>query len=87
MYPNQDGWLSIETVDETGQRRTVFHGRHDVHSKEAREKWYGDLIQAVREHDSSKATYKLVPMHLGRVVVSLPEKEDCATPCNAGCRH
>mmetsp|Transcript_55177 Transcript_55177/g.162204 ORF Transcript_55177/g.162204 Transcript_55177/m.162204 type:complete len:80 (+) Transcript_55177:148-387(+) len=76
MSPNKDGWLSVDTVDEAGRRVTVFHGCHDVHSEEAVDRWMRDLLLAVREHRSGgegELGRKLVPLHQGRVVVSVPE--------------
>mmetsp|Transcript_17569 Transcript_17569/g.31532 ORF Transcript_17569/g.31532 Transcript_17569/m.31532 type:complete len:89 (+) Transcript_17569:161-427(+) len=80
MYPNKDGWLSVETVDETGTRVTVFHGLLQVQSAEKREEWRDQIQNAVRTYRSTPAgrasDYKLVPLYGGKVHVSLAQEAE-----------
>eukprot|EP00440_Ansanella_granifera_P050722 gb/GFBE01054973.1/.p1 GENE.gb/GFBE01054973.1/~~gb/GFBE01054973.1/.p1 ORF type:complete len:104 (+),score=18.69 gb/GFBE01054973.1/:1-312(+) len=79
MYPNKDGWLSVETVGAKGERRTVFHGLLEVSSAEDRERSKQRILDAVRAHrslqESEMPPYKLVSLYSGKVTVSLPSKE------------
>mmetsp|Transcript_25784 Transcript_25784/g.60899 ORF Transcript_25784/g.60899 Transcript_25784/m.60899 type:complete len:84 (+) Transcript_25784:215-466(+) len=75
MFPNKDGWLSVETVSDSGERVTVFHGVLEVSSPEARKAWREDLRAAVRAHKATGGTTvicRMVPLFQGRVSVSLP---------------
>lgn len=77
MYPNKDGWLSVETVTDAGDRITVFHGTLDVSSPEARHKYQTSVREALHAHraiTSTMAAQQVEPVSLfqGRVVVSLP---------------
>mmetsp|Transcript_62914 Transcript_62914/g.194767 ORF Transcript_62914/g.194767 Transcript_62914/m.194767 type:complete len:88 (-) Transcript_62914:11-274(-) len=75
MFPNKDGWLSVETVSESGERVTVFHGVLEVSSAAARKAWKEELRAAVRAHATGAPTApcRSVPLFQGRVVVSLPQ--------------
>mmetsp|Transcript_78729 Transcript_78729/g.177861 ORF Transcript_78729/g.177861 Transcript_78729/m.177861 type:complete len:93 (+) Transcript_78729:79-357(+) len=75
MYPNKDGWLSVETVTETGERVTVFHGVLEVSKPGAKEAYRQQVLDAIRdfrEQKAAPAATKLTPLYQGRVVVSLP---------------
>mmetsp|Transcript_4572 Transcript_4572/g.13581 ORF Transcript_4572/g.13581 Transcript_4572/m.13581 type:complete len:88 (-) Transcript_4572:35-298(-) len=84
MFPNKDGWLSVETVSASGERLTVFHGVLEVSSPEARKAWKEKLLDAVRAHKAQAAAGPLpvecrrVPLFQGRVVVSLPQESAVA---------
>mmetsp|Transcript_25241 Transcript_25241/g.72785 ORF Transcript_25241/g.72785 Transcript_25241/m.72785 type:complete len:83 (-) Transcript_25241:9-257(-) len=79
MYPNKDGWLSIEATDEQGVRTTLFHGVLQVSSREAREAYRARIAEAVREHRERQRDGRPppecepVPLFQGKVVVSLPK--------------
>mmetsp|Transcript_20189 Transcript_20189/g.65206 ORF Transcript_20189/g.65206 Transcript_20189/m.65206 type:complete len:99 (-) Transcript_20189:9-305(-) len=72
MYPNIDGWLSIEMVNKRGERITVFHGKHQVSSPEARAEWMQKLVGSVREAKSREENEDVgaepLPLHLLRDV-------------------
>mmetsp|Transcript_134469 Transcript_134469/g.287701 ORF Transcript_134469/g.287701 Transcript_134469/m.287701 type:complete len:84 (-) Transcript_134469:35-286(-) len=80
MYPNKDGWISVETVNERGERVTVFHGIVEVSSAETQRKWQQSMLDAVRAYRFQQTTsidpsppLKLVPLFDGKVWVSQPE--------------
>mmetsp|Transcript_20187 Transcript_20187/g.65203 ORF Transcript_20187/g.65203 Transcript_20187/m.65203 type:complete len:83 (-) Transcript_20187:117-365(-) len=79
MYPNIDGWLSIEMVNKRGERITVFHGKHQVSSPEARAEWMQKLVGSVREAKSREENEdevpppKLMPLCHGKIYVSIPQ--------------
>mmetsp|Transcript_36062 Transcript_36062/g.101528 ORF Transcript_36062/g.101528 Transcript_36062/m.101528 type:complete len:92 (-) Transcript_36062:136-411(-) len=76
MYPNVDGWLSVETVDRSGARVTVFHGLL-IPTAAARVEWKEQIRRAVRDHlardeSAMQTPCELVPLLCGKVHVSVP---------------